>query len=281
MNNFKTKEATYLLKRLYKDIDFYKSGLKEILLYLDARLEVVDRFKGNGDELYKYVQASEILDDIKKNYIDHESVCNTDGEIVDFKKVYQVKAERMILDTQMFLIELEDDEDIDEGYVRRIKMELAKYENKNIFTELLLLEELLSSVSYKKVLSYDGSNDFINKLNKFNILDELTKYKVLNDFCYDNIEKNTFIDELIRIYNDYHGAEVIANINDVEGMTLFSRWNTERLMPILEENSELYFKIINSLNSLQQLNDDLLNINFVEEQIDIVNELQKFLISKE
>ena len=281
MNNFKAKEATYLLKRLYKDIDFYKSGLKEILLYLDARLEVVDRFKGNGDELYKYVQASEILDDIKKNYIDHESVCNTDGEIVDFKKVYQVKAERMILDTQMFLIELEDDEDIDEGYVRRIKMELAKYENKNIFTELLLLEELLSSVSYKKVLSYDGSNDFINKLNKFNILDELTKYKVLNDFCYDNIEKNTFIDELLRIYNDYHGAEVIANINDVEGMTLFSRWNTERLMPILEENSELYFKIINSLNSLQQLNDDLLNINFVEEQIDIVNELQKFLISKE
>ena len=113
MNNFKAKEATYLLKRLYEDIDFYKSGLKEILLYLDTRLEVVDRFKGNGDELYKYVQAGEILDDIKKNYIEHESVCNTDGEIVDFKKVYQVKAERMILDTQMCLIELEDDEDIE------------------------------------------------------------------------------------------------------------------------------------------------------------------------
>lgn len=274
MNNFKAKEVTYLLKRLYEDIDFYKSGLKEILLYLDTRLEVVDRFKGNGDELYKYVQAGEILDDIKKNYIDHESVCNTDGEIVDFKKVYQVKAERMILDTQMFLIELEGDEDIDEGYVRGIKMELAKYENKNIFTELLLLDELLSSVSYKNVLSYDGSNDFINKLNKFNILDELTKYKVLNDFCYDNIEKNIFIDELIRIYNDYDGAEVIENINDVEGMTLFSRWNTERLMPILEENSELYFKIINSLNNLQQLNDYLLNINFVEEQIDVVNKFQ-------
>lgn len=281
MNNFKAKEATYLLKRLYKDIDFYKSGLKEILLYLDARLEVVDRFKGNGDELYKYVQAGEILDDIKKNYIDHESVCNTDGEIVDFKKVYQVKAERMILDTQMFLIELEDDEDIDEGYVRRIKMELAKYENKNIFTELLLLEELLSSVSYKKVLSYDGSNDFINKLNKFNVLDELTKCKVLNDFCYDNIEKNTFIDELIKIFNNYNGVEIIVNINGFEGMSLFSKWNTERLRPILEEDSELYFKIINTLNSLQQLNDDLLNINFVEEQIDIVNELQKFLIGKE
>lgn len=274
MNNFKAKEATYLLKRLYKDIDFYKSGLKEILLYLDARLEVVDRFKGNGDELYKYVQAGEILDDIKKNYIDHESVCNTDGEIVDFKKVYQVKAERMILDTQMFLIELEDDEDIDEGYVRRIKMELAKYENKNIFTELLSLDELLSSISYKKVLSYDCSNDFINKLNKFNVLDELTKYKVLNDFCYDNIEKNTFIDELIEIFNDYNGVEIIANINGFEGMSLFSKWNTERLRPILEEDSELYFKIINTLNSLQQLNDDLLNINFVEEQIDVVNKFQ-------
>ena len=280
MNNFKAKEATYLLKRLYKDIDFYKSGLKEILLYLDARLEVVDRFKGNGDELYKYVQAGEILDDIKKNYIDHESVCNTDGEIVDFKKVYQVKAERMILDTQMCLIELEDDEDIDEGYVRRIKMELAKYENKNIFTELLSLEELLSSISYKKVLSYDCSNDFINKLNKFNVLDELTKCKVLNDFCYDNIEKNTFIDELIEIFNDYNGVEIIANINGFEGMSLFSKWNTERLIPILEKDSELYFKIINTLNSLQQINDDLLNINFVEEQIDIVNELQKFLIGK-
>lgn len=281
MNNFKAKEATYLLKRLYKDIDFYKSGLKEILLYLDARLEVVDRFKGNGDELYKYVQAGEILDDIKKNYIDHESVCNTDGEIVDFKKVYQVKAERMILDTQMFLIELEDDEDIDEGYVRRIKMELAKYENKNIFTELLSLEELLSSISYKKVLSYDCSNDFINKLNKFNVLDELTKCKVLNDFCYDNIEKNTFIDELIKIFNNYNGVEIIVNINGFEGMSLFSKWNTERLIPILEKHSELYFKIINTLNSLQQINDDLLNINFVEEQIDIVNELQKFLIGKE
>ena len=274
MNNFKAKEATYLLKRLYKDIDFYKSGLKEILLYLDARLEVVDRFKGNGDELYKYVQAGEILDDIKKNYIDHESVCNTDGEIVDFKKVYQVKAERMILDTQMCLIELEDDEDIDEGYVRGIKLELAKYENKNIFTELLSLEELLSSISYKKVLSYDCSNDFINKLNKFIVLDELTKCKVLNDFCYDNIEKNTFIDELIEIFNDYNGVEIIANINGFEGMSLFSKWNTERLRPILEEDSELYFKIINTLNSLEQLNNDLLNINFVEEQIDIVNKLQ-------
>lgn len=274
MNNFKAKEATYLLKRLYKDIDFYKSGLKEILLYLDARLEVVNRFKGNGDELYKYLQAGEILDDIKKNYIDHESVCNTDGEIVDFKKVYQVKAERMILDTQMFLIELEDDEDIDEGYVRRIKMELAKYENKNIFTELLSLEELLSSISYKKVLSYDCSNDFINKLNKFNVLDELTKCKVLNDFCYDNIEKNTFIDELIKIFNNYNGVEIIVNINGFEGMSLFSKWNTERLIPILEKHSELYFKIINTLNSLQQINDDLLNINFVEEQIDIINKFQ-------
>ena len=64
-------------------------------------------------------------------------------------------------------------------------------------------------------------------------------------------------------------------------MSLFSKWNTERLRPILEEDSELYFKIINTLNSLQQINDDLLNINFVEEQIDIVNELQKFLIGKE
>ena len=236
MNNFKVKEATYLLKRLYEDINFYKSGLKEILLYLDARLEVVERFKDNGDELYKYVQAGEILDDIKKNYIDHESVCNTDGEIVDFKKVYQVKAERMIFDIQMFLIELEGDEDIDEGYVRGIKMELSKYENKNIFTELLLLGELLSSISYKKVLSYDDSNDFINKLNKFNVLDELTKCKVLNDFCYDNIERNTFIDELIKIFNNYSGVEVIANINDFEGMSLFSKWNTERLRAILEED---------------------------------------------
>ena len=274
MNNFKAKEATYLLKRLYKDIDFYKSGLKEILLYLDASSEVVDSLKVMVMNYTNMYRQARILDDIKKNYIDHESVCNTDGEIVDFKKVYQVKAERMILDTQMFLIELEDDEDIDEGYVRRIKMELAKYENKNIFTELLSLDELLSSISYKKVLSYDGSDDFINKLNKFNVLDELTKYKVLNDFCYDNIEKNTFIDELIEIFNDYNGVEIIANINGFEGMSLFSKWNTERLRPILEEDSELYFKIINTLNSLQQLNDDLLNINFVEEQIDVVNKFQ-------
>ena len=132
----------------------------------------------------------------------------------------------------------------------------------------------MSSISYKKVLSYDCSNDFINKLNKFNVLDELTKYKVLNDFCYDNIERNTFIDELIKIFNNYNGVEIIANINGFEGMSLFSKWNTERLRPILEEDSELYFKIINTLNSLQQLNDDLLNINFVEEQIDVVNKFQ-------
>ena len=30
MNNFKAKEVTYLLKRLYEDIDFYKSGLNFI-----------------------------------------------------------------------------------------------------------------------------------------------------------------------------------------------------------------------------------------------------------
>lgn len=49
----------------------------------------------------------------------------------------------------------------------------------------------------------------------------------------------------------------------------------------IRRDFQLYLKIINTLNSLQQLNDDLLNINFVEEQIDIVNELQKFLIDKE
>lgn len=274
MSNFKDKETTYLLKRLYEDIDFYKSGLKEILLYLDARLEVMDKFKGNENELYKYIQAGKILDDIKKNYVDHESVSNIDGEIVEFKKVYQVKAERMILDTKMFLIELEDDEDVDEGYVRGIKMELEEYENKNIFTELLLLEKLLSSVSYKRVLNYDCSNNFINELNNFNILDELTKYKVLNAFCYDNIEKNIFIDELVKIFNDYNNIEIVTNINEFQGVSLFSKWNTESLRPILEESSELYFKIINTLNRLQELNDDLLNIDFLEKQVDIINKLQ-------
>ena len=190
------------------------------------------RFKCNANELYKYVQAGAILDDIKQNYVEHESVCNAEGEIIDFKKVYQVKAERVILDTQMFLIELEDDYDVDEIYVEEIKMKLAKYESRNIFTELLLLEKLLSSVNYENVLICDESKDFINELNKFNILDELIKNSMLNDFCYDNIEKNAFVDALIRIYNDYHDAEVIANINGYEGMSLFSRWNTEYLRPI-------------------------------------------------
>lgn len=274
MRNFKDKEITYLLKRLYEDIDFYKSGLKEILLYLNARLEVMNKFKGNENELYKYIQAGKILDDIKKNYIDYESISNIDGEIVEFKKVYQVKAERMILDTKMFLIELEDDEDVDEGYVRGIKMELEEYENKNIFTELLLLEKLLSSISYKRVLNYDCSTYFINELNNFNILDELTKYKVLNAFCYDNIEKNIFIDELVKIFNDYNNIEIITNINEFQGISLFSKWNTESLRPIFEESSELYFKIVNTLNRLQELNDDLLNIDFLEKQLDIVNKLQ-------
>ncbi|WP_343009335.1 hypothetical protein [Clostridium celatum] len=277
MNNFKIEDEVCLLKRLYNDIDFYKIGLKEILLYLDTRSEVVQRFKYNTNELYKYVQIGEILEDIKKNYIEHESVCNADGEIVDFKKVYQVRAERVIFDTQMFLIELEDDEHVENGYINQIKDELAKYESKNIFTELLLLEELLLSVNSEKLLIYDRSNDFIKRLNKFNLLDEVSKYSALNDFCYDNIERNTFVDELIKIYNDYHGAEVIVNINGVEGMTLFSRWDTEHLRVILEEDSELYFKIINTLNSLQQLNSDLLNVNFVKKQIDIINKLQIIL----
>lgn len=60
-------------------------------------------------------------------------------------------------------------------------------------------------------------------------------------------------------------------------MTLFSRWDTEHLRVILEEDSELYFKIINTLNSLQQLNNDLLNVNFVKKQIDIINKLQIIL----
>lgn len=277
MNNFKIEDEVCLLKRLYNDIDFYKIGLKEILLYLDTRSEVVQRFKYNTNELYKYVQMGEILEDIKKNYIEHESVCNADGEIVDFKKVYQVRGERVIFDTQMFLIELEDDEHVEDGYINQIKDELAKYESKNIFTELLLLEELLLSVNSEKLLIYDRSNDFIKRLNKFNLLDEVSKYSALNDFCYDNIERNTFLDELIKIYNDYHGAEVIVNINGVEGMTLFSRWDTEHLRVILEEDSELYFKIINTLNSLQQLNSDLLNVNFVKKQIDIINKLQIIL----
>lgn len=278
MSVFNVKNC--LLKRLYEDIDFYKNQLKEILFYLELRLEVVNKFKDCEDELYRYLHMGMILDDIKKNYIEYESVCNSVGEIVEVKKVYQVKAESLILDTQMFISELEDDEDSDDIYIRKIEMELEKYKNKNIFTELVTLEELISSVNYEEFWFYDGSKDFIDKLNKFNKLDELIKYNTLNDFCYDNIEKNIFVDKLIKIYSEYNSVEVIGDINSIENMRILSRWNTEILTPILKTDSELYFKIINTLNRLKQLNVDLLNIDFIKEQIDIINELQKFLIIK-
>lgn len=72
---------------------------------------------------------------------------------------------------------------------------------------------------------------------------------------------------LINLYNDYNGAEVIANVNEFEAIPMFSKWSTKKLKLVLEWNSEYYFKIINTLNQLQQLNVDLLGIKLVKREI--------------
>ena len=271
MESLKLKEEIYIIKKLNEDLEFYNQLLKELMLYLDIRNEVKNKFKSMDDDFYKYIEIGEILDDITRNYTGYDSVSNSSGEIIDFKKVYCLKAEQEILNSQMLLIELEEDE-VDENYIKEIKNKLDRYTNKNIFDELLIIQELLLKISNPLKEFHDEIDIFLNKLVKFNDLIELDKNKYLNSFCYENIENNSFVDKLINLQSDYNSAEVIANVVEVEGMPLFSIWNSEKLKPILEYNSKIYFKIISTLNELQQLNQDLLNIVNVNSQIEIIEE---------
>lgn len=278
MNNLKLAEEEHILKRLNEDIDFYKQGLQEILVHLNIRSEIVDTFKGTVDELHKYIQVGEILNDIMDNYVDYESVCNSHGEIVDFKKIYQVKAEQAIINTQTFLFELEEDGDVDERYIRSIKMELTKYKSKSIFDELIRIETLLGNISEDTLVIYEEVNEFISNLKRFNKLEGFDKYSYLNTFCYKNIDISKFVDKVTEIYNAYNGLDVVINIHELERLPLFSKWNIETLRPILKDNSMLYFKIISTLNTLQCLSDDLLNVNLVKQQVNNIDELQKCFI---
>ncbi|MDY3359712.1 MAG: hypothetical protein SOY04_04825 [Clostridium celatum] len=277
MKNLELKDEMYLLKRLKLELDSYKSGMMEIMLHLDIRAEVARKFIGTRSDLYKCIRIGKVLDDITKNYIDYESISNCNGEIVDFIKVYLVKAEKEILETEMFLFEIENDDDIEDYYVKEIRAKLLEYKRKNIFYEFDVIQELLLQISEQAKDNYDGMHVFIDKIVEFNSLGELEKRNSLNDFCYKNIENSIWIKKLISLYNDYHGVEVIANINEVEGIPLFSRWDAVKLKPLLKFKSKVYFKIINTLNQLQQLNKDLLNIKYVERQIKLVNELQQYL----
>lgn len=277
MENLELKEDSYLVKRLYEDLHLYKQGLMEIMLHLNIRNEIIQKFKGSSSDLYKYIKIGEILEDITKNYIDYESVSKCNGDIIDFKKVYHPKAEQEILDTEMFLLELKEDTDVDESDIMKIRMRLEEYKSKNIFKEFDMIEGLLLSIGEKDLIIYDEANEFIDKLVQFNKLSEIDKQSHLNDFCYRNLEKNDFVCKLINLYSDYNAVEVIVNINEFEGIAMFSRWDTEKLKPILKWNSQCYFNIINTLNNLQQLNVDLLDIKLVEKEIKFIDELQMFL----
>lgn len=276
MEFLEIKEELYLIRRISEELDFYKRGLRELLIHLDMRVEILEKFKGNSSDLYKFIRGGEILNDIVTNYTDYVSVSKTfencSGEITDLVKVYVKKAEQQIIDTELFFGEIEDDYDIEECYVRNIREQLESYKSKNIFTELNTVEEILTSISKDQRSNYEGMNIFLNNISKYNSLDEIGKENNLNVFCYENIESNNFVDRLISLQNDYNGAEVIANIVEVEAIPLFSTWNSERLKSVLEYDSKIYFKIISTLNQIKQLNQDLLNVGNVNSQIKIIEE---------
>lgn len=276
MESLKLKEEIYIIKKLNEDLEYYNQLLKEVMLYLGIRNELKDKFKSMSDDFCKYLQIGEILDDITRNYIAYDSVSNSSGEIIDFKKVYCLKAEEEILNNKMLLIELEDD--VDENYIREIKNKLDRYTNKNIFDELISTQELLLKISNPLKEFRDGIDIFLKELVKFNDLIELDKNKYLNSFCYENIENNKLVKNLVKIYNDYSSVEVISNINEGELISFFSRWNNDKLKILLEWNSEIYFNIIRGINKLQELSIDLLNIEKVQMQIELIDELKQFLM---
>ena len=281
MSMLKLNEEVNLIERLSEELNSYKEQLMQLKIQLHIRLEIIEKFKSRRSNVYKYIKCGEIFDDITKNYTDFtdssELIENFNGDITDFIRTYKPKAEQQILDTEIFLSEIQYDEDIEEAYVDEIRKQLTYYKTRDIFIEFNTIQELLIDIRKEEERIYDGEGSFLEKLIEFNSLGEIVKYNCLNDFCHENIEGNTFVYELINLYNDYRGAEVIANITEVEQMTLFSRWNAETLKPVMNYSSKDYFKIIFTLNQIQQLNEDLLNREYVTEQIEFINELQQFL----
>lgn len=276
MECLEVKQEVYLMRRLREEIDFHKRGLMELLIHLDKRVEILEKFKGNINELFKFIRCGEIFNDIVTNYTEYLSVSetfeNSNGEITDLVKVYIKKAEQQIIDTELFLYEIEEDDDIEDSYVSDIREQLEVYKSNNIFTKLITIEEILTSISKEGKGLYEGIDVFLNNISKYNSLDEVGKENNLNTFCYENIESNNFVDRLISLQNDYNGAEVIANIVEVEAIPLFSTWNSERLKSVLEYDSKIYFNIISTLNQIKQLNQDLLNVENVNSQIKIIEE---------
>ncbi|MFC3906844.1 hypothetical protein [Clostridium disporicum] len=279
MESLELKEEIYIIKRLNQDLDFYKQGLREIIISLYTRRDVIENFKDLDNEImYMYLKVGEILNDITENYIDYESFTSNSGEIIDFRKIYTVKAEEKILADEKLLIELEDDEDVDESYIKNIEDELYKYKKINIFDEFNSIEELLLHIKERVNEFYNEITIFLNKISEFNKLEELDKHKNLNNFFYENIDNNKLIKKLINLYDDWHGAEIIKDITEFESISFFSRWDSEKLKILLNWNSEIYFKITKTLNIFQQLNEDLLNIEYVEKQMKLIDELKEVLI---
>ncbi|MDK0906305.1 hypothetical protein P5F56_02200 [Clostridium perfringens] len=279
MECLEVKKEVYLIRKLRDKLDFHKRGLMELMLHLDKKREILEEFKDNINDLFKFIRCGEIFNDIVTNYTeyisDSEISENSNGQIIGLVKIYVKKAKQQIIDTELFLHEIEGDDDIEESYVNSIREQLEAYKSKNIFTELATIEEILISISKEGKSLYEGSNIFLNNISKYNSLDKIRKENNLNIFCYENIEGNLLVNKLIDLQNDYNGSEVIANIVEVESMPLFSIFTSVKLQPILDYNSEVYFKIINLLNQLQQLNQDLLSIDEVKRQIDIIDEFLK------
>lgn len=278
MESLELKEEIYIIKRLNEDLDFYKQGLRGIIISLYTRRDIIEKFKGLDDEImYKYLRVGEILNDITENYIDYESFTSNSGEIIDFRKIYTLKAEEKILTDEKLLIELEEDDDIEESYIKNIEDELYRYRNINIFYEFNIIEELLLQIREYENYFNNQINIFLNNLLKFNKLEEVDKYKNLNDFCYENLENNKLIKKLINLYNEWHGAEIVKNITEFEAIPFFDRWDSEKLKILLNWNSEIYFKITKTLNTFKQLSEYLLNIEYVEKQIKLIDELKEVL----
>lgn len=280
MNCLEIEENKRVLEKFEKNITLYSMGLREIKYHLEKRNDIIKSFSENIEELQRYLQAAEILNDIMEKYVGYESIFDSLGELVDVKKVYETRPNEVITSLEEILCELNADDFAELEEISDTETELLKYKNKNIFKELKMLEELIMSSNYERSAVHQDAIDFENILKKFNNEDKLFQYSNLDAFCKMNIKGNVVIDKIIRMYIDYSSVETIAETNSFESMPLFSTYNQESLKPLLEYESEVYFRIINALNSLGALKDDLFNINSVEEQLMCINDLEKFLNNK-
>lgn len=224
-----------------------KANIDLICKYLDEyiMIEVLSKqFNINGNQsnellqLYKYVNQISI-------YENQSPIYDENGEVEDIEIIYCEKPYRIIADYENDIYLIEEDYHGNFEELSGLRNSLEFYETKNIFEDLIDLENKANNLLQNKFELSDEIKFLHQKLSKFNKLSKVQKNKYLTKFCELILTKENQFTNSLSNYNTMINlkSKLDSTKSALELDVKFNMWKEIEGELLAVYNAELYLDL--------------------------------------